>query len=331
MVQTTLRLLVVVTALLSATMNVKAFEVLAYYFVDESYPRMVATVKNLTQVSFDQFGIDNRGNVHGSISPSAALPFAKSHGLQNFLCVSNYGPDDFNGPRVHQVLKSAMKRNRLINKLVQLVKAQGADGINIDFEAIPRGDRNRYTMFIQNLAKKLHANAKKLVISVPALDSDQPQDDWGGAFDYAKLGAAADIMQIMTYDENGPWGSPGPVAGLDWVMDCINYAKSVIDPQKISMGIPAYAYEWNKNNGNGFEVDWNTIEDKLSGATIKWDAASSSPYATYTKNGAPFVMWYENAQSLKAKMDFARASNILGVSVWALNADDDTFWKYLLA
>ena len=33
-------------------------------------------------------------------------------------------------------------------------------------------------------------------------------------FDYVAIGKVADLLQLMTYDQNGPdWSDPGPVAG----------------------------------------------------------------------------------------------------------------------
>jgi spore germination protein len=309
---------------------VHSLDVLAYYFLEESYPRLVEVAHRLTQVSFDNFGIDNRGNVRGSITPSEALPFAKNKSLEAYLTVSNYGPNDFNGPRIHAVLRTQKSRNRLINQLLARTIQKNFDGVNIDFEAIPAKDRSRFTSFIKTLANRLHAKSRKLVISVPAIASDIPSDSWSGAFDYAALGEAADLIQIMTYDEHGPWGSPGPIASLPWVQECINYAATVIPVEKISMGIPAYAYAWNTVNHKGYEVGWNEISEKIGANTPLWDEEASSPYAYFMVAGQQHVIWFENRASLRLKMDFARQTGIKGVSIWALYQDNADFWEDLL-
>lgn len=308
-----------------------ALDVLGYYFVEESFDSLQGEAKNwLTQVSFDQFAIDNKGNVKGSVSPPNALRNASSK-FQTFLCVSNYGPNDFNGPRIHAVLMSKKATARLVNQLVTKAKQMGFTGVNIDFEAVPRRDRARLTSFMQTLSTRLRAIGLKLVMSVPAMSENNPNDDWSGAFDYAALGKAVDVLQIMTYDQHGPWGESGPVAGLDWVKACIDYAKTVLDPKKISMGVPAYAYDWNIATGKGVSVNQDEVEAKLPSLPApKWDATSSSPYVEYTSNGQKHVMWFENAQSLQLKGDYARSSGIGGVSVWALYGDTTAFWRSLL-
>jgi spore germination protein len=58
--------------------------------------------------------------------------------------------------------------------------------------------------------------------------------------------------------------------------------------------------------------------------------SSSSPYFTYTSpSGASHVVWYENTQSIPLKSQLAVTYNLMGVSVFALGYDDQTFWEAL--
>jgi spore germination protein YaaH len=168
------------------------------------------------------------------------------------------------------------------------------------------------------------------VVSVPAELQDDPTDPWAGAFDFKALGRDADILQLMTYDENGPWGPPGPVAGLNWVEPCAQFAVSVVPASKISLGIPAYGYDWNLTKGTGVQVYWKNIPALIAkvGAVPQWDVASSSPYFSYTAaNRASHVVWYENAESIPLKSALAVRYGLAGVSVFALGFEDLTFWE----
>ncbi len=103
---------------------------------------------------------------------------------------------------------------------------------------------------------------------------------------------------------------------------------------KISLGLPAYAYDWDLTAGTGTSVDWKTIPALIArtGAAPVWDARSSSPHFSYTAgNGHKHVVWYENARSITLKSQLARTRNLVGVSVWVLGADDADFWKAVRA
>ena len=39
---------------------------------------------------------------------------------------------------------------------------------------------------------------------------------FSAAYDIAAIGKAADLVDLMAYDQHGNGGTPGPVAGLDW-------------------------------------------------------------------------------------------------------------------
>jgi spore germination protein len=258
------------------------------------------------------------------------LSYAKTNGLKSFMCMSNYGPNDFNSRRIHAVLSNKKAKSRLINRIISIATASGFDGVNIDFEAIPARDRSKLTAFMTALSNALHAQGLKLVMSVPAIESDDPHDDWAGAFDFAALGQVVDILQVMTYDENGPWGAPGPVAGLPWVETCINYAKTVVPASKISMGVPGYGYEWNLDNGKAWSLNQAEVLTRIQGKTVVWDDTQKSPKVEFMENGQRHVIWFENSQSLTLKGDFARSSGIGGVSVWALDGLSTAYWNALL-
>jgi len=103
---------------------------------------------------------------------------------------------------------------------------------------------------------------------------------------------------------------------------------------KLSLGLPAYGYDWNLTAGTGDSIDWKDVPALIAGthATPAWDAKSSSPYFHYTAtDGAKHVVWYENARSIALKSGLVRSRNLMGVSVWVLGADNADFWKAVRA
>lgn len=303
------------------------------YYGDGSLDALKAEAGIVNQLPTDSFDVNGAGVITGT-APSQALAIARSHGIQTFATISNYGATDFSPAIVHALLHKQAAVQAFIANTQKLLSASGYSGVNIDFEAIPAGDRAAFSAFCISLYKSVHAAGRLMAISVPAIQKDDPADDWAGAYDLSVLGKATDIIQYMTYDENGPWGSPGPVAGLDWVQASVRYAASVVPPGKISLGLPAYGYDWNLTAGTGNEVDWKAVPALLAQthATAAWDAKSSSPYFHYTaKNGAKHVVWYENARSITLKSRLAQSLGLAGVSVWVLGANNADFWKAVRA
>jgi spore germination protein YaaH len=305
---------------------------LAYYTGAESNASLKAEASTLGIVAADRFSVAADGSLTGHL-PGIVFKVAAKYNIAVLATVSNYAGNGFSAAIAKAILAPGAAQTTAVNNIAKLA-AHGYAGINLDFEAVPHTLRAEYTAFAQMLATTLHATNQVLVLSVPAKSSDDPNDSWAGAYDYAALGQIVDTLQVMTYDENGPWGAPGPVAGLDWVAACFGYAGSVVPQARLSMGMPAYGYDWNTTSGGGTTVNWNAIPAllKKTGATPQWDVTSSSPWFAYTaSNGTAHIVWYENAQSITLKAAYAASQSAASISEWALGLDDPTYWQAVLA
>ena len=304
-------------------------------YSDAPDPPTPCTLSSSSTSPTDTWAIDARieGTSAGT-APASALASAQSHGMQTFATVSNFGNLGFVPIIAQHILEHPAIRAKAIQNMLAVLTTYGYTGINIDFEAVPHRNRAEFTAFIRELAQAMRPAGYLTVVSVPAELQDDPNNSWAGAFDFKALAPNVDILQLMTYDENGPWGPPGPVAGLDWVEPCVQFAVSVVPSAKISLGMPAYGYDWNLTKNTGVQVYWRQIPALLakSGATPQWDVTSSSPYFTYTSsNGCNHVVWYEDAQSVPLKSALTETYNLMGVSVFALGYDDQTFWEAITA
>lgn len=285
-------------------------------------------------VSVDVYTVDAQGQISGSDAYGAAA-YAQAHQIAAYACISNYNDSlyDFDPQRAEIALTSA--KGTLIADLVALAQEQGYQGVNIDFENIAASDdvatdRARFSNFIHELAAALHAAGLRLIISVPAKTADDLADSWSGPFDLAALGADADFLQLMTYDEHGGWSAAGPVSGADWVENVLRYTTQIVAPAKLLVGLPAYGYDWSTQGTQ--DVSWVDVPglQALPGAVQHWDEASQSPWLEYELDGVAHTLWYEDATSIQIKAALARQYALGGISVWALGKEDEHFWQAAL-
>src|SRR5439155_9447132 len=73
---------------------------------------------------------------------------------------------------VPAILGNADRRSQHVRNIVEEVLTQKYDGIDIDYEALDSGLRDKYSAFISELASALHAQGKQLTIAVHAKDCD---------------------------------------------------------------------------------------------------------------------------------------------------------------
>jgi spore germination protein YaaH len=340
---------------LSPGANASGAVSLGYYTGDErSFAAVQEFAEYLTIVSADVYAVELDGTIAGA-DDFGVVAFCKAHGIEVYACVSNYNTDPnvdgFDAELGHAAI--ATHRDAVIAGLVSLAQTDGYDGVNIDFENLAfsrdiETDRAAFTAFIHELAARLHALGLKLAISVPGKTEDSIDDDWSYPFDYAALGEDADLLQLMTYDQHGPWSEPGPVSGADWVEDCVAYAVSLVEPAKLLIGLPAYGYDWDLTDSDpeswtysATSFSWSGVAASgvaasgiaallaQPGAIERWDTASQSPFVTYIERGHWHEAWFENAESLQSKAALIAEYGLAGLSMWSLGQEDAAFWEAL--
>jgi len=298
------------------------------------------TLKNgklLDEVAFFWYSFD----ANGKIVPTGDLDLkikdqVQKNGAKAYALVHNMklkGTVGFDENLAHSVLSNPEKRANLVTNLVNLTTKDNWDGISIDIEKTPPGDRENYSAFVSELKKALKAKDKVLNISIPAKFVDYPSDLWSGAYDYAAIGKAADQIILMTYDEHGLGTTQGPIASTGWVDRVIKFAVGKIPKEKIVMGLPVYSFDWgtNKPTMPDYLSYAQTLErSKKHGVEILVDPSAKVPQFIYTANGVRHEVYFENIASLRAKMDSALKYKLHGVAIWRLGMEDPGIWDQLI-
>jgi len=238
-------------------------------------------------------------------------------------------------PSQDAVLLDEAAQDRAVANLVQEVKTNDYDGLDIDFEFFPASqikdftvDRDQLTRFMKKIYQPMNSLGKVTYMAVLPHVGASPQV--GGVFDYGALTRYLNKVTIMTYDYDEAHGPPGPVAPFSWVESNINDAiRQGFTPDKISLGVATYGYDWPKGEAGGFSKPTNEIMKQISmnGYQVKWSDAYQEPYYEYTDNyGNTRVVWFENEYTLQTKIDLVKKYKLAGISIWRLGYEDQRFW-----
>ncbi|MBN1447517.1 MAG: hypothetical protein JXA28_06270 [Bacteroidetes bacterium] len=265
---------------------------------------------------------------------SPVIDRAKAAGVKVHLVVTNFGAGN---NRV--LLSSPAARDTLIRRLVELLRLRGADGVNIDFEAIPGDQRENLTAFFAGLDAAL-------AIALPDADISAalPAVDWNGAWDAAALARHVDLCFVMCYDYFWSGSSTaGPVAPLQG--GTYNVARSLetwlqagVPKQRMIMGVPYYGYDWpvisdtpqSSTLGSGVARVYSTVTGMLQRYEREWSAVFLTPWFPYEVANWRQV-WYDDEESLGFKYDLVKELDIAGAGIWALGYDADRpeLWELL--
>ncbi len=295
----------------------------AYY--DPNDPRSLASLQarqqHLDIVSPAFWKIQPNGTVT-SIEQPELVANMRSWGLRVIPMVQKYSWFD----KMHGWISDPVARTRTADQLAALIEAGRYEGIHIDVENINDNDGGYFTAFLDTLADRLRPHGRSITIAVPARTEQQP--NWHRAFDYQALAARADLIVVMAYDHGYAAGRPAPVAPLPWVRDVLAYTQARIPNNKILLGIPFYGYDWNiSRRGWARYVGVDEVVNK-SGQR-GYDPGTGSAWLRYNAGRDQHMVFYENWQSVQAKLELVVGSDVQGWAAWRLGYEDPAIWGLL--
>lgn len=232
---------------------------------------------------------------------------------------------------VPTLLRNPERRAQHIRNIVDEVLENNYDGIDIDYEMLSSSLRDDYSTFIVELGKAMHEQGKLLTIAVHAKTSDY--GGLGGFQDWVVLGQAVDRLRIMTYDFHWRGGGPGPVAPLYWVQQVAEYAKTVVDPAKVVIGVPFYGYNW-PAGGTAIAQTWDLINDLIEANNLEVNLKESDAnglvqenWLTYSSRAGRRTVWFATSRSLEAKLELVQQMDLAGIAIWRLGGEDPDNWR----
>ncbi len=141
-------------------------------------------------------------------------------------------------------LLSVEKREAFAKDLVAYVNEHQLDGIDVDLEG--PAITESYGPFIHILAMELKKSGKTLSAAL--------SHTYGGDRVTSETLAKFDFVNVMAYNETGPWNpnKPGQHSSIELAKNTTNYwIKAGLPKSKIVLGLPFYGYGFGKDANNG--------------------------------------------------------------------------------
>ncbi len=294
-----------------------------------------ATLPYLTTVSIFAYRFTSDGHLL-PLEDEQLLRHAFAMGVMPVMTVAPLNDDGFDSQLISDVLQNQMVSRRLMDEILAMVQEKNYGGVDLDFEYIRAEDSEAYVRFVQLLQQALQNMGKTLNIDLaPKTSSSQSGLLYEGQ-DYAALGEATDTALIMTYEWGYAYGPPGAVAPIDQVRAAMWFAISQIPREKLLMGIPNYGYDWplpfsqGQNpaqsiaNPQGVELAVN------NGRAIFYDENAATPWFRYRdQQGREHEVWFEDPQSINAKLSLLRQFSLKGAGYWSLMRPFPQNWQML--
>ena len=295
----------------------------AYPFIQRNVLRK--TLSFLTYLSLFTYGFTAQGDLV-PIEDEELIGIAEEFGTAPIMMLAPMTADgNFDTQIAHDMFVNPEGQNRLIENIIATMQAKGYVALDIDFEFILPEDRQSFINFIANVQSRLKPLGLLTLVALAPKTSGEQTGLLYEAHDYPAIGAIADYVLLMTYEWGYLFSPPMPTAPLNNVRQVLEYGVSVIDPNKILMGIPNYSYDWALPY-----VEGETMAEALSnqeaiaraaefGATIQFDEVAQVPFYTYTDpNGVVHEVYFDDIRSMNVKFRLIPEFGLAGAGVWQI-------------
>jgi len=256
------------------------------------------------------------------------------------------------------LLKNPTSRTQIVTALMELVRSNNYDGIDLDFEGFAFVDGNAtwastapsWVAFVKELSVALRAEKKLLSVSTPYVLN--PNDAQKGYFVYAwaAIASSIDKLRIMTYDYSV--AKVGPLGPITWAERTVQYAVSIMPASKVFVGVPGYGRDWvTAVNGicpstvanvikPGAKAATFVMRDAVAlaatyGATPTYDEKFGESTFSYQKvyNGttatglatsctASRTAWYQDARGWALRAALVTKYRIGGITAWTFGMEE---------
>ena len=309
------------------------------YTADEPYVPLrwdLITILAWFSVNMDGSGNITDRNGWGGSTTAAIVQEAHAHGVLLIVTVTN-----FEGSEITSIVNNAANRQRAIASCLALMDEHGADGINIDFEFVPKAARDGFVTFMSELTDAVRAAAPNggpghVSLAGPAID-------WNGAYDYDVLLENTDGIMVMAYGYHWTQSTtPGPTSPLfsgdlwssrsvAWTIDDYLTYGGVENRGNIIIGLPWYGRAWKVANtdipgealSSGATKTFKAAEPEARSLGKGWEDVSKSTYYHKTSAGELSQIWYDDGRSFEAKIAYVDEMDLGGIGIWALGYEGD--------
>jgi spore germination protein YaaH len=274
----------------------------------------------LSAVSVAGVSLTGQGMV-SAVDPAALaqLATARRDGLRAELLVSNWSSriDGFSERLAFATLRRPTAIARVAAALAGEVRAEGWNGVTLDIESLAPRDRAGLVAFVAALRVTLPRSA---TVSVTVSNSTGAAEFAANGYDLAGLGAIADRVILMAYDEHGPWEhTPGPIGALEWQRAGLSVLLGYLPARKVDLGVAAYGYGWRRRKTVALGDAQARALVAQSRAKARY-IASVGEWTARLRDG--WTIWWSDARSLAARARLAGGLHLHGLAIWCLAQSD---------
>ena len=291
----------------------------------QSFSSLQRNISNINLIIPEWLFIDpNTDQLYNTIDPKA-LKIMQTAGVKVMPLLTNNYKTLFRGEAVKRIITNPVKKQKLINDIIAVLKQYNFIGVNIDFEELLMDSDKPLVEFQKSLYQQLHAN--DLLVSQDVI----PFND---EYNYGALSKYNDYLILMAYDQHHSETKPGPNSSQKWIEAAVADVAQKVPVNKVILALPAFGHDWKTKNNKIVSVADVTYQQaianaKSSEASIDYDNDSYNlDYEYYDSENFLHQVYFVDAATNFNSIRYATEYNLAGTALWRLGGEDVRLWSF---
>lgn len=310
----------------------------------------------LTFLAYCWLFVDTEGRIHGSVKPELLNLAAGKGGREagtggcDISIAVRFGEEGLPASEVaHAVLTTRKSRSSALKNIADAASRSGAGEVEVWLDDLDVEDRYYFYSFIRDLSMGIKGSGRRISVAIPAASDAQRYGETGvgaagiaekkgggettgPAFDYSEIARHVDHVTLLAFDEHRKESAAGPIASAGWVRGAVKYALSYIPCWKIVLAVPTYGCDWPEISQNQAQSHILSYDETQAIAStfkphVEWDPGAMVRHFRYRSFRVTHQVWFENAESLLAKVNLVEKYNLAGIALWWLGSEDPAIWS----
>ncbi len=205
---------------------------------------------------------------------------------------------------------SALIRSHVV-EIADMVQRDGFSGLDLDYERLEAEDQENFRLLVKEFSNELKKRGLGFNITLEPLRGPLP------------LPGTLPIT-VMGYNQYGTHSGPGPRATPEF-LEKIGKRVAPFSNGRLELAIAVAGFSWTEG-GKTKQIDWGEAQKLYSSARVERSLFTKVPHV---KLSTGTEIWFDDADSMKAKLDAALRAGYSGIMIWRLGGNDESLFKIL--
>ena len=303
-----------------------------FSYIDKSV--LIKTLPFLTYLTIFNYRATSEGEIITIADDDEVIQLAKTYGVAPMMFVSTITEQGVIIREItNNILNNSTVQDRLIDNILQIMKAKSYYGINMYIEDITANNINSILEYVKKVSAIFHSEGYRVLITTtPVMNIQGPIVSFE-KLDYSQFSGYVDGILFASYDWARSYSYPSSIVPVNALRELLDHVVKNVPSEFIFLGITTLGYDWTLPyvpGATGATAIANNTAIQIAAENnipIQFSEAAQSPFIYYMDiDGIFHLVWFNDARSFDARAKLVEEYDLQGLSLWTIMRFDTQMW-----